>query len=182
MAANTQSWWLTDLRLKSCPLLKVYSYASDWPLAIFAWNSSQCLRFSSWACPLPHRSQFPFPVPSSCPAVLVSESSRFKRWNPPPSVSPAYLCSPGAFPPVVLDTSRLQISFFKVSLTSLSFYFLPCVFIIEKFGHLLCLPANSSGCPFPSASLITYQNDVSPPFPYIRPLILPCCLLLILFF
>lgn len=75
MAANTQSWWLTDLRLKSCPLLKVYSYASDWPLAIFAWNSSQCLRFSSWACPLPHRSQFPFPVPSSCPAVLVSESS-----------------------------------------------------------------------------------------------------------
>lgn len=65
MAANTQSWWLTDLRLMSCPLLKVYSHVSDWPLAIFAWNSSHCLRFNTLLLSLPSPPQKPVPFPSS---------------------------------------------------------------------------------------------------------------------
>lgn len=45
-----------------------------WSFSLETLPSVSDSTLSSWACPLPHKSQFPFPVPSFGPTVLVSKS------------------------------------------------------------------------------------------------------------
>lgn len=129
-----------------------------WSFSLETLPSVSDSTLSRWACPLPHKSQFPFPVPSFGPTVLVSKSF------PPQTLK----SSPKCLSCLSLLTWRFSpscwIRHFCWFLSS-KLLLPPCVFIIKEFGHLLYLPASSSGCPFPSASLITYWNDVPHHFP-----------------
>lgn len=50
------------------------SLTDHWSFSLETLPSVSDSTLSSWACPLPHKSQFLFPVPSFGPAVLVSKS------------------------------------------------------------------------------------------------------------
>lgn len=140
-----EGWWLTDLWLMSCLLLKVYSHISDCPLVIFTWKSSHHLKLNQQSLieliisptkPVPFLTSLFLPW---CPCLMVIPTQSFEVIS---NVSFAFILGcPIAFF-IVPDNHQVLLIFFPkpLLLPWVSSHFLIWVLIISGTGRFQPLP------------------------------------------